>query len=66
MVCGDGGVGRDALAYQCELGKFKDSYGPVIEERYRTQRIVQGIPFILNILVLGGQEEFSSIRDQVP
>ena len=41
---GSGGVGKSAICVQYVQGCFVDAYDPTIEDSYRKQVIIKGIP----------------------
>jgi len=64
VVVGSGGVGKSALTIIFVQNHFIEEYDPTIEDSYRKQIIVDGIPCFMNILDTAGQEEYSAMRDQ--
>jgi len=64
VVVGPGGVGKSALTILFVQNHFIEEYDPTIEDSYRKQVTVDGIPSFLNILDTAGQEEYSAMRDQ--
>lgn len=44
VIQGAGGVGKSAICIQFVAGCFVDSYDPTIEDSYRKQLVVKGIP----------------------
>merc|ERR1739848_392775 len=63
-VLGDGGVGKTALTIQLCSNHFVEEYDPTIEDSYRKQVVIDGLPCLLAILDTAGQEEFTALRDQ--
>lgn len=64
VVLGDGGVGKTALTLRLSLNFFVETYDPTIEDSYRKQAIIDGQPYMLEILDTAGQEEYTALRDQ--
>ncbi|GAA6033380.1 hypothetical protein JCM8097_006722 [Rhodosporidiobolus ruineniae] len=64
VVLGDGGVGKTALTIMLCLNHFIETYDPTIEDSYRKHAIVDGQPYMLEILDTAGQEEYTALRDQ--
>lgn len=44
VIQGAGGVGKSAVCVQFVAGHFVDCYDPTIEDSYRKQMVVKGIP----------------------
>lgn len=44
VIQGAGGVGKSAICIQFVAGHFVDCYDPTIEDSYRKQLVVKGIP----------------------
>lgn len=44
VIQGAGGVGKSAICIQFVSGHFVDEYDPTIEDSYRKQLVVKGIP----------------------
>lgn len=63
-VCGAGAVGKSALTIQFINGAFITAYDPTIEDSYRKQHHVDGLPALLDILDTAGQEDYSALRSQ--
>lgn len=63
VVLGPGGVGKSALTVQFISGKFVEKYDPTVEDFYRKEIQISGIPAILEILDTAGTEQFASMRD---
>ena len=63
MVMGTGGVGKSALIVQLVSGHLLEKYNPTIEDYYRKEVDINGIPAVLEILDTAGIEQFSSMRD---
>ncbi|GAA5872568.1 hypothetical protein JCM8547_006945 [Rhodosporidiobolus lusitaniae] len=64
VVLGDGGVGKTALTIMLCLNHFIETYDPTIEDSYRKHAVVDGTPYMLEILDTAGQEEYTALRDQ--
>ncbi|GAA5990612.1 hypothetical protein JCM10908_003154 [Rhodotorula pacifica] len=64
VVLGDGGVGKTALTLRLSLNFFVETYDPTIEDSYRKHAMVDGQPYMLEILDTAGQEEYTALRDQ--
>eukprot|EP01105_Mastigella_eilhardi_P019956 TRINITY_DN4720_c0_g1_i1.p1 TRINITY_DN4720_c0_g1~~TRINITY_DN4720_c0_g1_i1.p1 ORF type:complete len:207 (+),score=53.25 TRINITY_DN4720_c0_g1_i1:100-720(+) len=64
VVVGAGAVGKSALTIQLVSNHFVSIYDPTIEDSYRTQVEVDGVPVVLDILDTAGQDDFSAMRDQ--
>jgi small GTP-binding protein len=64
VIIGSGGVGKSALTVTFVHNYFVTEYDPTIEDSYRKQVDVDGIPCILSIMDTAGQEEYSAMRDQ--
>ncbi|KAI9683631.1 MAG: Ras GTPase ras2 [Trizodia sp. TS-e1964] len=64
VVLGDGGVGKTALTIQLCLNHFVETYDPTIEDSYRKQVQIDGMPCMLEVLDTAGQEEYTALRDQ--
>lgn len=64
VVVGGGGVGKSALTIQLIQNHFLEEYDPTIEDSYRKQAVIDGVPSLLDILDTAGQEEYSAMRDQ--
>ncbi|KAJ3578312.1 hypothetical protein NPX13_g2250 [Xylaria arbuscula] len=54
-VLGDSGVGKTALTIQWCHGQFVETYDPTIEDSYRTQAMVNGQMYPLEVLDTAGQ-----------
>lgn len=65
VVLGPGGVGKSCLTIRFVQGKFITEYDPTIEDSYRKQVNVDGVPYLLELLDTAGQEEYAAMRDQV-
>ncbi|KAG9508557.1 Ras-related protein Rap-2a, partial [Fragariocoptes setiger] len=63
VVLGSGGVGKSALTVQFVSGTFMEKYDPTIEDFYRKEIEVDGVPQVLEILDTAGTEQFASMRD---
>ncbi|VDD83922.1 unnamed protein product [Mesocestoides corti] len=63
VVLGDGGVGKSALTVRFVTGKYEEKYDPTIEDFYRKEIIVGGVPCMLEILDTAGTEQFASLQD---
>ena len=44
VILGSGGVGKSALCIQYVQGHFVDQYDPTIEDSYRKQVVISGLP----------------------
>ena len=44
MILGSGGVGKSSICTQFVMNHFIDQYDPTIEDSYRKQVVVKGIP----------------------
>ena len=44
VILGSGGVGKSALCIQYIQGHFVDEYDPTIEDSYRKQVVISGLP----------------------
>ena len=44
MILGSGGVGKSSITTQFVMNLFNDNYDPTIEDSYRKQVVVKGIP----------------------
>ncbi|KPV77196.1 uncharacterized protein RHOBADRAFT_34690 [Rhodotorula graminis WP1] len=65
VVLGDGGVGKTALTLRLALNYFGASLAPSrCEDSYRKHAIIDGQPYMLEILDTAGQEEYTALRDQ--
>ncbi|GAA6001895.1 uncharacterized protein JCM10292_005962 [Rhodotorula paludigena] len=64
VVLGDGGTGKTSLTVRLCLNYFIETYDPTIEDSYRKHAIVDGQPYMLEILDTAGQEEYTALRDQ--
>ena len=62
-VLGGGGVGKSALTLRLVTDNFAEHYDPTIEDSYRKQIKVDGIPATVDIVDTAGQEEFNAMRD---
>ena len=63
-VLGGGGVGKSALTLRLVTDNFAEDYDPTIEDSYRKQIKVDGIPATVDIVDTAGQEEYNAMRDQ--
>jgi len=66
-VCclGDGGVGKTAITIQMCCNHFVEEYDPTIEDSYRKQVVIDDEPCVLEVLDTAGQDEFSTLQDQM-
>ena len=62
-VLGGGGVGKSAVTLRLVTDNFAEHYDPTIEDSYRKQIKVDGIPATVDIVDTAGQEEFNAMRD---
>ena len=44
MILGSGGVGKSSICNQFVMNHFIEDYDPTIEDSYRKQVVVKGIP----------------------
>lgn len=44
MILGSGGVGKSSICTQFVMNLFVDQYDPTIEDSYRKQVVIKGIP----------------------
>ena len=44
VIVGSGGVGKSSICTQFVMNQFIDQYDPTIEDSYRKQVVVKGIP----------------------
>jgi hypothetical protein len=44
VILGSGGVGKSSICTQFVMNQFIDQYDPTIEDSYRKQVVVKGIP----------------------
>jgi GTPase KRas protein len=65
VVLGSGGVGKSALTIRLVTDNFLEDYDPTIEDSYRKQTTIDNSPALLDILDTAGQEEYTSMQDQV-
>lgn len=63
VVMGSGGVGKTALIVQYVSGHFVEKYDPTIEDYYRKEIDINGVPAILEILDTPGTDQFTAMRD---
>jgi len=63
-VLGPGGVGKSSLTVRYIRGTFIEIYDPTIEDAFRHQTAVDGIPCVLDILDTAGQEDLRMLRRQ--
>ena len=63
VVLGSGGVGKSALTLRYVTGEFVERYDPTVEDFYRKNVKINGIPSIIEILDTAGAEQFASMRD---
>ena len=59
VVLGSGGVGKSALTVQFVSGTFVEKYDPTIEDFYRKEIDVDGLPAVLEILDTAGSPSTS-------
>ena len=65
VVLGHGGVGKSSLTLRLITDNFMEEYDPTIEDSYQKSVVVDGESTVLNVLDTAGQEEYSSMQDQV-
>ena len=65
VVLGHGGVGKSSLTLRLITDNFMEEYDPTIEDSYQKSIVVDGESTVLNVLDTAGQEEYSSMQDQV-
>jgi GTPase KRas protein len=65
VILGSGGVGKSALTIRLITDNFLEEYDPTIEDSYQKTLVVDGESTQINILDTAGQEEYSSMQDQV-
>ena len=58
VIQGAGGVGKSAICIQFTCGHFVDCYDPTIEDSYRKQCVVKGIPKAQGARGAGGTSEW--------
>ncbi|KAL9650702.1 hypothetical protein ABK040_001758 [Willaertia magna] len=63
VVLGAGGVGKSAIILQFIQSVFMEIYDPTLEDSYKKEVSVDGVPLTLDILDTAGQEELTSLRD---
>jgi len=63
MVLGAVSVGKTSLTRRLVGGNFLNEYDPTVEDLWRTTVDVDGVPAILDIHDLAGQDEFSPMRE---
>eukprot|EP00492_Amphilonche_elongata_P004551 TRINITY_DN4926_c0_g1_i1.p2 TRINITY_DN4926_c0_g1~~TRINITY_DN4926_c0_g1_i1.p2 ORF type:complete len:68 (-),score=7.52 TRINITY_DN4926_c0_g1_i1:323-526(-) len=54
VVLGSGGVGKSALTLRLISDEFAEEYDPTIEDSYRKQVTIDGIPALLDVLDTAG------------
>ena len=65
VLIGREGVGKSCLMMQYISKMFEENHVPTIEETNFTQRVVDGVPWRLQIIDTAGQEEFQTLVEQV-
>eukprot|EP00041_Stephanoeca_diplocostata_P009907 m.156643 g.156643 ORF g.156643 m.156643 type:complete len:182 (-) comp17944_c0_seq3:499-1044(-) len=60
-LLGSGSVGKSALAIQFVDNRFVESYDPTVEDCYRKECSVGGLPVMLGIIDTAGTEQFTSM-----
>ena len=63
VVLGSGGVGKSALTLRYVTGEFVERYDPTVEDFYRKEIKMNGVPCVIEILDTAGAEQFASMRD---
>ncbi|KAJ4396588.1 RAS2 protein [Gnomoniopsis smithogilvyi] len=63
-MLGEGGVGKTSLTINLTMHHFTETYDPTLEDSYRRQCVIDGIPSHLEILDTAGQEEYGALREQ--
>lgn len=63
VVLGSGGVGKSALTLRYVTGEFVERYDPTVEDFYRKEIQLNGVPCVIEILDTAGAEQFASMRD---
>nr|4KU4_A Chain A, Ras-3 from Cryphonectria parasitica [Cryphonectria parasitica]4KU4_B Chain B, Ras-3 from Cryphonectria parasitica [Cryphonectria parasitica] len=63
-MLGEGGVGKTSLTVNLTKHVFSETYDPTLEDSYRRQCVIDGIPSHLEILDTAGQEEYGALREQ--
>jgi len=57
VVVGEGGIGKSACTIRYIQDYFVIEYDPTIEDSYRKQTVINGEPYILDILDTAGEED---------
>ncbi|CAN8106181.1 unnamed protein product [Discula destructiva] len=63
-MLGEGGVGKTSLTINLTMRHFTETYDPTLEDSYRRQCVIDGVPSHLEILDTAGQEEYGALREQ--
>jgi GTPase KRas protein len=64
VVVGGAGVDKSALVLHFLISRHVEEIDPTIEDNYRKEIIVDGLPAVVDVLDTTGQEEYSAMREQ--